>query len=198
MSKNPPVDLSRYYIVDKDKIRTIYFNALIQGEVEQDNSLILNGVRYYLDNHFNVDEMVAEGEKPTVLTTKGEVLLRSIVLGKLSWWIFSLKKSEEIAKKNQYVFSVVCSGYVCIDYPENPIKLSRYDITARYEDRISITDLQDNLVITNEDKYENNTIGIKIGEEVEHLITLSPEEKMEIPKGTCIYLRKLKKCGCLE
>ncbi len=198
MNENQQVDLSRYYLVDKDTIRTIYFNLLIQGGIDYHNSLSVKGVRYVIDNEFDLEELLPERENPVVPTTKGEVLLKTIETGNFQWWIYSIKKSKEVATKSPYVLNVVCSGYVCIDYPEDPLRLQKENISADDYTRISIQEFQDVVIVKNESKTRSNTVALKIGKEKSFILAILPEEEMKIPKGTCFYLHRFKKYGCVE
>ncbi len=186
MTKNK----SKYYIVDKEKVKILFLLRLSRGNL----STSIKGVFYQLDENLNVEEVVADDEpEPYIITTEGLMKWKTLIVGKRYWWMLSLEKSKRLINMYPLALNVVCEGYVCIDYPDNVIKLSKDNFDKRFT-----TYTDDSIIITNKYKTKNLVVAVNVNNTSNYLITIVPGVSMVIPRGTCFYLEKLGKYGCFE
>jgi len=131
------------YVVDVDKIRAIYFNTLISGDMEEMDSVDLKNVRYRFDDlDIRNVEIINKKEKAFILTTDGYVEFHPVAVIQYEeetlydGLIVSLnyiKKNidrfklleKRLSEMARYPIDIVdtiftiCSGYVCVNRIDN-------------------------------------------------------------------------------
>ncbi len=209
-----------YYLVDKEKLKTIYFNQLSAGEIEKPDAINLKNIEYKFDKNFELKflRVVNYNEKAFVLTTNGYVeYLPSYSLSPSSTSylygkVFSLnyiEKNTEFLDQEDKTFDghviayPICSGYICIDYPKDAHLVLDYDFFVEYEDENQDGELDvysaGNIWVLDLSRVEKPAyVGVQVDDRFYKLFRVeNSASELFIKKGLCVYILNRGKILCL-
>ncbi len=134
-----------YYLVDKESLKIIYSNQETLGI--KGNSLDQKNVRYTFGENLELESLgikIYGFERAFVLTKDGyrefmpSYVIDSLGYAKIYSTIFSIKYIEKNIEKLKSAFKEfnnfvpICSGYICIDYPEKANHVMDNDFFIEY------------------------------------------------------------------
>ncbi len=176
-----------YHIIDEEKVKTIYFNQLTFGGIDNTNCIELKNIEYCFDENVDLAEIkiVDKSKKGYIMTKEGFMEWNPPYIERLNGEKEFLSFSKNERTPILYYYSgitPVCLSYICVKKPKNVIQINAKDFWSSPD---SIIYENENKLIFDFGESIGWEISVSVREYTIDLIRMRDVYKFILTRGTC-------------